>query len=234
MSPRGDALEHHGSAVRLALDRLGAAAPLVARLVERPVEGCVALRAFVPRLGVELLEDEAHGDGRLCGSEGVVVARTHLVDVAIEHVARGGAHFLGVEGVSGGPEAARLSRTARIGGDGGDAVAVGPRVRVAAIDAVDGPCERVIGIRLRPGLGRRLRYLHGGVVGEREDHLGGGAGVEHEGLEGRGHLARTAEYLAARGVVVDELAAVPEADDVPLYPVPEALGASEHGVVAVA
>ena len=83
----GDALEHHGSAVRLALDRLGAAAPLVARLVESPVEAGVALRACVPRLGVELLEDEAHGDGRLCGSECVVVAGAHLVDVAIEHVA---------------------------------------------------------------------------------------------------------------------------------------------------
>lgn len=172
--------------------------------------------------------------GGLGGCEGVVIVRPDLVHSLIEGVAGRGLHLLGPEGVAGGAEASRLPGACSIGGDGREAVAVGRRIGAARVYAVDGARERVVGVGLRPALGCGLGHLHRGVVGERQDHLGGRARVEHEGLEARRHLARASEDLAPRGVVVNELAAVPEADDVPLHPVAEALGASEHGVVTVA
>ncbi len=229
----GDVLEHDERASRLALDGLGRAAALVARLVERPAEGGVALRRPPAGLGVELPQLERHRDGRLGRGERVVVGGPHLVDARVERVARGGLHLLGVEGVARGPEAARLARAARVGREGGDAVAVGLGVSGRAVDAVDCAGQRVVGVACGPRLGGGLRHLHGGVVGEREDDLGGGAGVEHEGLEVAGHLARARRDLAARGVGVDLGAVGPEACHVPAHPLAESLRAPEQGVVAV-
>ncbi len=71
--PEGQAVEHDGAAGGRPFDGLRLAAPLERGLVDRPVEGGVALGCGRAGLGVDLLQHYARGDGRLFRREGVVV-----------------------------------------------------------------------------------------------------------------------------------------------------------------
>ena len=152
----------------------------------------------------------------------------------VERVARRRGDLLGVERLLRRPQAPRLPGAVRPGHDLCDAVRVRLRVGGAAVDPVDGAGERVVGVFLRPALGRGLRDLDRRAVGEREDHLRRRARVEHEGLEGRGDLARPGGDDPAGRALVDDVAGAVEAEHVPPDPLAELRRAPEHGVVAVA
>ena len=146
----GDALENDGGPRCLPLHLLRRAAPVVAGLVERPVEGGVALGSALAGLGVELFQHEAHRDGRLFRGERVVVAGAHLVDGLVEGVARGGLHLLRVEGLAGRAEALGLAVPAFVRDDARHPVDVGLGVRAGSVDSVDRARERVVRVVRRP------------------------------------------------------------------------------------
>ena len=97
--PEGQVVEHDGAAGGRPFDGLRLAAPLERGLVDRPVEGGVALGCGRAGLGVDLLQHYSRGDGRLFRREGVVVVGGDLVHLRVEGISGGGAHFLGVERV---------------------------------------------------------------------------------------------------------------------------------------
>ena len=148
--PEGQAVEYDGAFGGRPFDGLRLAAPLERGLVDRPVEGGVALGCGRAGLGVDLLQHYARGEGRLFRREGVVVVGRDLVHLGVEGVSGRGAHFLGVERVPCRAQAPRLAGAVGAGRDRSHAVGVRLGVGRGSVDAVDRAGERVVGVLLRP------------------------------------------------------------------------------------